>query len=284
MTKPKTLVIYHAECADGFTSAWVVGLALAETHDLEFLAQKHDTPLEVDTAVFDNVYIVDFSFSADVLTSMAESSQVIVIDHHVSAQRALSHLVDKADNSLQVTFDMAKCGAMLTWEHFFPNVEAPNLVKYVQDRDLWAWELPKSKEVNTCIQMTEYDFSEWSALAKQLDDDIDVIALFGAAALKFKDQQVDILAKKAYTTVVDGHTVPCVNSPLYQSEIGNVLCVGQPFAAVWYMLPDGGVSVSLRSDKDCADAVDVSAIAAAHGGGGHKNAAGFRVTQPYLEV
>jgi len=65
----------------------------------------------------------------------------------------------------------------------------------------------------------------------------------------------------------------CVNAPgKFASEAGNVLahrCNGA--ACVWYS--DGHeLKISLRSVPD----VDVSEIASAFGGGGHKNAAGFR--------
>jgi len=43
---------------------------------------------------------------------------------------------------------------------------------------------------------------------------------------------------------------------------------------------DGDIHVSMRSKYD----VDVRAIAARHGGGGHKNAAGFKVKGPLGDV
>ncbi len=43
---------------------------------------------------------------------------------------------------------------------------------------------------------------------------------------------------------------------------------------------DGDIHVSMRSKYD----VDVRAVAARHGGGGHKNAAGFKVKGPLAAV
>src|SRR5262249_11466120 len=52
-------------------------------------------------------------------------------------------------------------------------------------------------------------------------------------------------------------------------------------AVVFFKLgADGDIHVSMRSKYD----VDVRAIAARHGGGGHKNAAGFRLTGPLSDV
>ncbi len=47
-----------------------------------------------------------------------------------------------------LNFDISKCGAVLTWEYFFPDEPVPAFLLYVQDRDLWQWLQPKSKEIN----------------------------------------------------------------------------------------------------------------------------------------
>jgi phosphoesterase RecJ-like protein len=52
-------------------------------------------------------------------------------------------------------------------------------------------------------------------------------------------------------------------------------------AVVFFKLgADGDVRISMRSKYD----VDVRAVASRHGGGGHKNAAGFTVRGPLADV
>jgi nanoRNase/pAp phosphatase (c-di-AMP/oligoRNAs hydrolase) len=64
--------------------------------------------------------------------------------------------------------------------------------------------------------------------------------------------------------------VPVVNLPyMMASEAANRLAEGEPFAAAYFDRADARV-FSLRSRGD------VSAIAKAYGGGGHRNAAGFQ--------
>jgi hypothetical protein len=66
--------------------------------------------------------------------------------------------------------------------------------------------------------------------------------------------------------------VPIVNAPQVDiSELVGFLCNGETFAMGWWQRSDGKFSVSLRSRGD----FDVSELAKAHGGGGHRNAAGF---------
>jgi uncharacterized protein len=59
---------------------------------------------------------------------------LIVIDHHKSAMIELHDISN-------THFDMTKSGAMLSWEFFHPGKEPPKFIRYIQDRDLWKWEL-----------------------------------------------------------------------------------------------------------------------------------------------
>lgn len=86
------------------------------------------------------------------------------------------------------------------------------------------------------------------------------------------------------SNIIAGHVVPCVNSTVFPSEIGNILCKGQPFAAIWRMTPEGTYSYSLRSDKDDPNAMNVAEIAEKFGGGGHPPAAGFVASAPPMLV
>jgi nanoRNase/pAp phosphatase (c-di-AMP/oligoRNAs hydrolase) len=68
-----------------------------------------------------------------------------------------------------------------------------------------------------------------------------------------------------------------VNARTQRAEIGHELAERRAFgtpAGVVYRLTGGQVHVSLYSVAD----FDVSKIAGEHGGGGHRNAAGFTVT------
>ena len=80
------------------------------------------------------------------------------------------------------------------------------------------------------------------------------------------------VAKNARRIVFWGYDVPIVNAPQVDiSELVGFLSNGETFAMGWWQRADGMFSYSLRSRGD----FDVSALAKKHGGGGHKNAAGF---------
>lgn len=280
----KNLVVYHANCADGFTAAWAAYRMLGAGEDVEYRAYYHDWDPPEDAAEFNNIYVVDFSFPAKVLVELAKQvkEQVVLLDHHKSAQADLSELVQgDCPPNLLIQFNMEKSGAMLAWEHFHPGTCPPTLVEYVQDRDLWSWALPGSMEVSTYIQTLEFDFARWDTVATQLEEDHNWVVAQGVAMQEYRDALIKRVCQDPGMTRIEGYVVPCVNAPQWQSEIGNVLCKEHPFAVMWFMNKSGRFIYSLRSDKDRPDeAVDVSVIAKQFGGGGHKNAAGFRSKAP----
>jgi hypothetical protein len=67
---------------------------------------------------------------------------------------------------------------------------------------------------------------------------------------------------------------------LFASELGNQLAEQSgSFGLIWQLAGDGEVKASLRSKGS----FDVAAIAVRYGGGGHRNAAGFRMQlKPFM--
>lgn len=281
----KDLVLYHDHCMDGFTAAWAAFRKLGPGADYEAVSYNEPPP---NVTSYKNVYIVDFSYPPEILVEMANtvSGEVVVLDHHKTARESLCGLMssDQEPTNLRITFDMDKSGAMLSWEYFHTK-PAPNLVKYVQDRDLWSWRLPDSKAVSAVIQTTPFEFSSWEGLDEKLSDEVFFKELVsnGTAILSFVDQHVNRYSKNPGFTYIGEHLVPCVNDGTWQSEIGNRLSRKYPFAVVWFQNNNGDFVYSLRSASENPDNVDVSAIAKQYGGGGHRHAAGFKSqTAPVL--
>lgn len=258
-------VIYHADCVDGFTAAWVCHM---EWPDAEFVAARYgDAPPRVAGR---DVVIVDFSYPREILIEMQEAaSSLRVLDHHKTAAEALAGL-DFA------VFDMTRSGAGLAWDTFCAPAARPALVNYVEDRDLWRWALPESKAVSAYIALRDRTFRCWSALATELES-IDTVIERGHVALQVVDQYVDSRAMRHRVAMIGGYWVPCINTTFAVSELVGELSEGFPFAAGWFERTDGKLVYSLRSR---GDGIDVSEIAKQYGGGGHRNAAGFTVDRP----
>ena len=142
------VVIYHADCTDGFGAAYSAWKQLGNR--AEYYPCKHGTP--PPDVKGKNVVILDFSYGNELTKKMIEdANNLLIIDHHKSA------MVELHDVS-NTYFDMTKSGAMLAWEFFHPGKEPPKFIKYIQDRDLWKWELDYSKEFSAAFDMVPFEF------------------------------------------------------------------------------------------------------------------------------
>lgn len=262
----KPLVMYHANCWDGFCAAWIARMALG---DIEAVPMHYGAP---NPAVDGReTYVLDFSFPREKMLAMHEDAKsLLVLDHHKTAQEAL-------DGLPFCRFDMNKSGARLTWEHFahiggWEGAEAPWLVDYTEDRDLWRHALPNSEEVNAALRSYPLDFDLWARQFYGAAPPPLSLVLEGAAIRRREKQIVDDHVRHAREIEMDGHRILIVNATVLFSEIAGELAKERPFGACYFDRQDSKRQWSLRSRNG---GVDVSVIAKAHGGGGHAQAAGF---------
>jgi len=283
MTKPD-ICIYHANCDDGFAAAYAVWKAFGD--GVRYIpCQYGEAPPDVTGK---DVLIVDFSFKADVMATLgAQAKRVIVLDHHKTAEAELQGFLqvnnafgpyrkDQADLvtfGIAVHFDMDKSGCRLAWEYCFGNAPMPDWFAAVEDRDLWRFNLENTKQITAAIRSFPRDFATWDSFtAEQLVHD-------GVAIRRYIDMTVSEICDTAFTETVAGHEVPVAACSYgFVSEVAHELLHRNPDApfAACVVRSYGGTSYSLRSMDG---RMDVSEIARAYGGGGHRNAAGFRVEQ-----
>lgn len=269
MSAPDTdrpLILYHGpECADGFCAAWLIRRYVWRL--AEFIPVNYGGALP-DVAGRD-LLIVDFSYKRPVLEAMAAAAKsILVLDHHETARKELAGL----DYCL---FDMDRSGAELAWAWACARAnettfKAPWLVRYVADRDLWRWKLPNSRAVNAALRSYPLTFDAWDALYRA-NPKAEYLVPDGEAILRAEAMAVATHVARAREIELDGHKILAVNASGLHSEIAGALAEGRPFGAVWFER-DGLRQWSLRSREG---GIDVSEIARAHGGGGHKQAAGF---------
>lgn len=292
----KPLCIYHGNCADGFTAAWAVHRALGDYVDF-FPGVHGNPPPDVKDR---DVIMVDFSYRREALINMLRSGDenqantILILDHHKTAAEDLAGLPEpegsydpklwrsKWEQSVEwpvrCIFDMQKSGAQLAWTYFNPGVAPPALVEYVGDRDLWKFALPDSRDINAYIFANEYTFDNWDRLYGEMDSvhGRERIADMGGAIEKKHHKDVaELVSVTKRRIVIGGIEVDVANLPYtLTSDAGHLMSKGQAtFAACYWDTPEGRV-FSLRSAED---GLDVSQIAKIYGGGGHKNAAGFRM-------
>lgn len=264
-----TLVLYHDNCPDGFTAAWAVWKALGDTAD--YRAVNYGQPPLLEEAKGRRVILVDFSYPRTVLDALAEvSDHVEIYDHHKTAQADLNDWVRGA-----VVFDMERSGAGIAWDVFHAAIPRPALVNYVEDRDLWRWALPDSREISELVFSIDRTFDAWSKLSDDLERGRSSMVEAGAVLLRAKRIRVKtICANVRWVTLGKlPQRIPVVNTACDFSEIGEAL------AEQFSDAPCGGYYFD-RSDKRqwgfrSRNGFDVSALCKEYGGGGHQAAAGF---------
>lgn len=266
------VVIYHADCPDGFGAAYAAWKKFSDTASYLPCRAGGDLPKDITGK---EIYIVDYSFSKEILQQLLNTNKsVVVIDHHQTAKEAVTSFP-------QNIFDNDHSGAVLAWQYFHPETEVPDLLKYVEDHDLWRFALPENREYNVAMGEVPMTFESWDALIEELKDTDALINFIAKGALlaKFEDKLVAKIMGYRERVVFEGREVWAINaSRYYRSILGNQLAeLNESFnevaMGIVYYHSNGEVSISLRSRGD----VDVAVIAQKYGGGGHKNAAAFRV-------
>jgi oligoribonuclease NrnB/cAMP/cGMP phosphodiesterase (DHH superfamily) len=273
----RRVCIYHAGCPDGFGAAWAAWRAWGE--DALYVPRSHDDALAPSEYAGDSVLFADIAPPQHAWKGLAEETErLVVLDHHVSARdRYLSDpalAASVADHGHHVVFDLAHSGAVLAWQHLHPGVPLPPLLAYIEDQDLWRFQLPASREVNAAISSHLRSFETWSRLAAAKPE---ALAAEGTPILRALRMEVDRALATAHPVRVGALVLEAVNARLQRAEIGHELAERRAFgtpAALVYRLSGERVDVSLYSVGD----FDVARLAAGFGGGGHRNAAGFSVT------
>ncbi|PKO89619.1 MAG: phosphoesterase [Betaproteobacteria bacterium HGW-Betaproteobacteria-10] len=312
--KPVT-IIYHADCIDGFGAAyaaWCKFGALANYQPI-----SHGQPWEMAKIADHDVFILDFSFPPPALRVMADRAHSVTqIDHHVSARQLWADRLQDGDDGnatyrdpslpLHVIFNLEKSGARLAWEYFQPKQRTPLVLRHIEDQDLWRFALPGSRNFCRALRLQAFDFDIWHDLVAQtpspeaaryremLEHGAAIESYFKKETEEFahshlrmsadlRGEPIDALQalRHGQTIIVEGDSAwlavrgIAVNAnALFTSELGHLLAEqSNTFGLIWQLSGDGEIKASLRSQGD----FDVAAIAARYGGGGHRNAAGFRM-------
>jgi oligoribonuclease NrnB/cAMP/cGMP phosphodiesterase (DHH superfamily) len=264
----KVAILYHANCYDGFGSAWAAWRKFGD--DAVYVPMNYGEILPVGIGEAKAVYFLDYSRPRAELEALAKRTTVTVIDHHKTAQDDLAGLP-------YAIFDMDHSGAVLSWQYFHPGVEVPELLLHIEDRDLWRFKLEGTKEIHAGLCSLPFDFEVWERKHHYINSEL---IPSGRVVLSYHEILIERFVEKSFLIEIDEFQVPCANVSMLFSEVPERLLTkfpSSPFACYYYDVdaPSRNASrmIGLRSKGE----FDVSEIAKRFGGGGHKNAAGFRI-------
>lgn len=281
----KTVVIYHANCADGACAAWCYK-RLAERGPTQYyhtservLANDKNMP-SLDGC---HVVILDYAYSrAEIMDLRSRAASVLIIDHHASYARDLEGVPG-------VVMDTTKCAAELVWGHYSNMCyETPWFLQHIRDRDLWLWEHPDSRAFSAAFVGQGLKFEVFDKL-NQMKSETEREAFLkpGRLTVTVEDRIANQIAKNAELVYMKGllpsdktprYRVWLVESHVFRSEVGNILSARPDcdFAAVYvYRVDAGRYDFSLRGRK--GSELDLGKVAKEFNlnGGGHPAAAGF---------
>jgi len=301
----KIAVIYHKNCPDGYGAlAGVVYrfkpgnllyneeedyiynegqtfFAIPTNHSTDFtrlrniLAQGGDFEIFMVDIFVPKIY--------EVVKEFPNIKKVTVIDHHKTALELIEKgIPEDVRDKFELHIDMDHSGATLTWKVL--NGFVPEVMKYIEDRDIWKWEIPDSLYVLTALDARIFNVLKPHEVVRSLLQLVEnfpkeELAREGQSMIEFKESVVTRLVENSVHCIVlpSGHKLYAVNSSVFQSDIGNRLAQISPdkVACVYSISPkEDGVYVNCSIRSIAGKARE---IAQANGGGGHDNAAGCRV-------
>ena len=277
----RPLVIYHGNCADGFSAAWCFWRKYGTGADYVAGVYQQDPP---DVTGRD-VYLVDFSYKRAVVEQMLKAANsVCLIDHHKTAIEDLQPLF-KQDSwtgepkQLAHFTDLSRSGATLAWDYLFPGEDRPLLLGHVEDRDLWRFKLAGTREIQAFVFSHEYSFELWDKLMSA--DQVELLKMTAAGAAierKHHKDVAELVGVCKRRMVIGGHDVPVASLPYtLVSDAGHLMAQGEPFAACYWDTAEGRTFGLRAADEG----LDVSEVAKRYGGGGHAKAAGFEVPRDH---
>jgi len=300
------IVLYHGGgCNDGMCSAYLMYLFFKERKEpVEFIAVNYNEAIPDVTGK--HVYIVDFSYSPDVLEeARTKALSIVMLDHHLTAAQQWGgyynlYYFQPTDTKCHLTIKIAedKSGAGLTYDfvlacsridsihNVFDNPDDDRLfrvVNSVQDRDLWKFALKDTPVIHEALSFLPKTIEAWHHFISEssISEFNDKLAE-AQAFLKLKEHLAQTYAKLFQLIKFQGYEIPVVNCPSnFASRVGEILAEQYPFALM-YCLSTTKVYCSLRSNTKSE--VDVSAIAKVFKGGGHFHAAGFGLIPEQLPI
>lgn len=290
----KPICFYHVADLDGKCSAAIVHHALKG--EVELIGIDYGWKFPWDKVQGREVIVVDFSLQpfSDMIRLKSEAKSLTWIDHHKSAILEYEQWADGlakalgANPKIEGVREIGIAGCELTWmwfeSHGLVKGPPPLAVKLLGRYDVWDEEC---KEFSWATQILPFQYGMrnrdhdpnadvWDVLlAPGGKDLVNIITAIGITILLYEDRQNALYVKVcAFPSYLDGRPVLACNKALANSRLFDSVWDPEKYhmMAAFYLQKRGTWKVSLYTTRED---VDVSEVAKAHGGGGHKKAAGF---------
>lgn len=281
------MIITHAKDIDGVSPVILLKLMgrevdfyLLETNEV---AERVPLLLEEDLDRYENIYITDLVLEEELyqwISCQEFVSKVHIFDHHISGKYAKDYSF--------ATLDVDECATSLFYRYLQENglfVFSPKVCEYVTHvfhLDLWYWkergDLVAKKLGDLFEIYGNIEYIKHFVLNLQ-EDSLPILTIEDERLLEIEQNRIERYFKRKNEQLLvfryQEYKMGVVFAESYRSELGMFLQEAHPELDFIAMIHIGG-GVSLRTQRDD---IDLSIIAHAFGGGGHKKASGFGVLE-----
>lgn len=197
--------------------------------------------------------------------------------------------------SLMIDIDLCRCGAYLSWNHFFDPFP-PMLIQYIDTRDRWVWQIPQAEELTEGLFARWYDhLAQPQTLTESIAHSDRDSALYGAQwlnqiidapghiadliregkpAVQIRQAEVESILKESLTNVIiNGEVYPLADGSKHRSWLGHTILSRGHNYAFSYRYEQNEEFIYMR--VNAAPGYRANRLAALFEGGGHPGAAGF---------
>ncbi|XP_020581744.1 uncharacterized protein LOC110025538 isoform X2 [Phalaenopsis equestris] len=315
----KAAVLYHYPCPDGAFAALAAHLYFsAASLPVVFFPNPVYDPVRVENLPLDelsDIYLLDFIGASGFVAEVSSKvDSVTILDHHKTALETISRN-DSVLRNVSKLIDMERSGATIAFDYFNEKLlrrgisfgnhgggcdviflpenkseTVQRLFKFIEDGDLWRWELPHSKAFSSGLADMKIEYNaivNLSLFDQLMDLDPELVISHGRETLARKQKLIDLALDQSYKIALGcgifGHclAVDADSISELRSELGHQLANKsrnlnlRSIGAVVYKVPelknDQLLKISLRS----IEMEDTTAISKVYGGGGHCNASSF---------
>lgn len=227
------LILYHANCADGFGAAFAAWKHFG--NEAEYRAVKYGECINKADVLNRTVVILDFSYPKNTMDDIFDdAAQVVWLDHHKTAfemyglplnDETLNYYTAYdiglgydsglgTDSRHKVVLDNTRSGAMIAWDWFQGHDTVPKLIEHIDDYDRWQFKIHGTKEFNKFLWSTiPWSFEQWNNILTMPEPVMHGTYVAGEAILRAHNQNVQavIASSKQPCTIVWWDHTPIEN-------------------------------------------------------------------------
>lgn len=262
----RTVILYHGNCSDGFGGAYAAWKKFGDTAEYIPLSRHEDPPVEAVRGAV--AYFIDFTYTKEVMDQFANSAKrVIILDHHEGVAEVITSFPGHV-------YDPEHSGAVIAWNYFHPGTPIPDLLRYVEEGDLYRFSTPDIRSLLMYIYTKPREFTVWDQLQKEISEQRAQIVERGGNYAEYGSILVGQMMERAKLVEFEGYRCYLgLSASFFTSEVGNGLATKLSPLALVANATAKGFQVSLRRAK--GETVDLAKIAQKYGGNGHPFAAAF---------